>query len=212
MNNLNLNKRDYREAKGNADHYIEQGEEKRAEITDLEADLAYATDELKELQNRLATANRDMAIGRLSSDQFMELKREITDKGNQVNLLSEAIEAQKGALAMIRDDHKINRKEQNEFLKRTAKDLSGQFADDVAALAGDRIKDLTHALVAAKGKSRAFARQERQRDQDAIFLEIGKALCQRVFPNNAGSVECIPDLFQSRQHIGDLIEQAPKTG
>jgi chromosome segregation ATPase len=210
MNELNLKKRDYLEAKGNAEHYSEILQEKKSEIAELEADLADAQNELKELQNRLATSNREMAIGRLSTDQFMELKREIAEKENKVNILTEAVSAQKGAMAMINDDHNINRKDQNEFLKRTAKDLSGQFADDIAALAGDRIQDLTHALVTSKGKSRAFTSQERQRDREAIYLAIGEALCRRVFPNDTGSVECIPDLFQSRRHIGDLIETAPE--
>lgn len=206
MNDLNFNKRDYREAKGNAEHSNERLQEKREEIAELEADLAATKHDLHQLQDKIQSANREMAIGRLSADQFMELKREFAEKENRVSLLSEAIEVQKGALAMIRDDHKTNKREQHEFLKRSAKDLSDQFADNVAALAGDRIKDLTHALVVAKGKSRAFTGQERQRDQEAIFLEIGKALCQRVFPNNSSSVECIPDLFQSRQHIGELID------
>jgi hypothetical protein len=213
MNELNLKIRDYREAKGNAVHFAERLQEKRAEIAEMEVDLVDARNEINELQNRLATSGREMAIGRLSTDQFMELKREITEKENQVNLLSEAIEAQKGGLAMIRDDHKINRREQNEFLKRSAADLSDQLADDVVALAGDRIQDLAQALVAAKGKSRAFTGHERQRDREAIYLAIGEALCRRVFQAETGSLDFVPDLLQARQHISELINRAtPQIG
>jgi len=208
MNDLNANKRDYREAKGNAEHYDERLQEKREEIAELEAELAGANNDLLQLQGKIQSANREMAIGRLSANQFMELRREFAEKEKQVTLLSEAIEAQKGALAMIRDDHRTNTREQHEFLKRSAKDLSDQLADNVVALAGDRIQDLAHALVASKGKSPAFTTPERQRDREAIYLAIGEALCRRVFQNETGSLDFVPDLLQARQHIAKLIEQS----
>lgn len=208
MNDLNFKKRDYLEAKGNAEHFSEALQEKRSEVVELENELADAQNDLQQLYIWLKTAHRDMAIGRLSTDQFMELKREIGEKESAVALLNEAIVAQKGALTIINDDHKINRREQHEFLKRTAAYLSGQFADEVAALAADQIRNLTHALVAARGKSRAFTNHERQRDREAVYLAIGEALCRRVFPNETGSLDFIPDLLQAKQHVNGLIEQA----
>jgi chromosome segregation ATPase len=207
MSDLNLKKRDYREAKGNTEHFNERRQEKQAEIAELEADLAYARDQLKELQNRLATAKRDMAIGRLSADGFMELKREIADKEAQVKLLGEAIATQKGALAIINEDYQKNRRNQHEWLKRSAADLGEQFADEVAALAGDRIQDLAHALVASSGRSGGFSMSERQRNQEFVYQAIGEALCRRVFPNEKRSLDFIPDLLQARQYIGEMIEQ-----
>jgi chromosome segregation ATPase len=207
MNDLNLKKRDYQEAKGNMEHYGERRQEKQAEIAELEADLDYARDQLKELQSRLATANRDMATGRLSTDQFMELKREIAEKETQVKLLGEAIATQKGALAIINEDYHNNRRNQHVWLKRSAADLGEQFADEVAALAGDRIQDLAQALVVSSGKSGGFSASERQRNREFVYQAIGEALCRRVFPNEKRSLDFIPDLLQARQHIGELIEQ-----
>jgi chromosome segregation ATPase len=207
MNDLNFKKRDYLEAKGNADHFSEALQEKRSEVVELENELAEAKNDLQQLYIRLNTAHRDMAIGRLSTDQFMELKREIGEKESAIALLNEAFAAQKGAIELINADRYANRREQNEFLKRNAADLSGQFADEVAALAADQIRNLTYALVAARGKNRAFTNQERQRDREAVYLAIGEALCRRAFPNETASLDFIPDLLQAKQHIGDLIEQ-----
>jgi predicted phage tail protein len=207
MNELNLKKRDYLEAKGNADHFSEVLQEKRSEIAEMENELADAKNDLQQLYNRLNTANRDMATGKLSTDQFMELKREIAEKENEINLFSEAIAAQKSGIELINADYRENRREQSEFIKRTAADLSGQFADEVTALSGDPIKNLIHALIVAKGKNRAFNAQARQRDREAVYLAIGEALCKRAFPNDTGSLDFVPDLFQAKQHIGELIEQ-----
>lgn len=207
MNDLNLKKRDYREAKGNTEHFGERRQDKQAEIAELEADLAYARDQLKELQSRLATANRDMATGRLSTDGFIELKREIAEKETQVKLLGEAIATQKGALALINVDYQNNRRNQHEWLKRSAADLGEQFADEVVALASARIQDLAHALVASSGRSGGFSMSERQRNREFVYQAIGEALCRRVFSNQQRPLDFIPDLLQARQYIGDLIEQ-----
>jgi len=213
MNDLNLKKRDYLEAKGNAEHFNEVLQGKRSEIAEMENDLTDAKNVLQQLHSRLNTAHRDMATGRLSTDQFMELKREISEKEYEINIFSEAIAAQKSAIEVITDDYKSNKRGQNEYLKSTATDLSGQFADEVAALAGDPIKNMIHALVASKGKQRAFTALERQRDQEAIYLAIGEALCRRAFPNDTGALEFVPDLLQAKKHVNDLIEQLPsKTG
>ncbi|MBL1263889.1 hypothetical protein [Candidatus Methylomicrobium oryzae] len=207
MNDLHLKKRDYREAKGNTEHFDERRQEKQAEIAELEDDLAYAREQLKELQDRLAAAQRDMAIGRLSADGFMELKREIAEKETKVKLLGEAIATQKGALALINVDYQKNRRNQHEWLKRAAADLGEQFADEVVALASARIQDLAHAVVASSGRSGGFSLSERQRNQEFVYQAIGQALCRRVFPNQKRPIDFIPDLLQARQHIGELIEQ-----
>lgn len=213
MNELNLKKRDYLEAKGNAEHFGEALKEKRSEVVEMENEIAEAKNDLQQLYSRVNTAHRDMAIGRLSTDQFMDLKREISDKESVIDLLNEAIAAQKSAIELINANLDANRREQNEFLKRTAADLSGQFADEVAALAVDQIRNLTHALVAAKGKSRAFMNQERRRDREAIYLAIGEALCKRVFPNETDSLNYLPDLLEAKQQINSLIEQlTPQPG
>jgi hypothetical protein len=208
MTKLDLNTRDYLETKGNAEYFGEVLQEKRSEIVDLEEQLAEAKTDLQQLHNRLKTASRDMAIGRLSTEQFIELKREVNDKETEIQLFSEAISAQKSSIEVINLDLVGNKRANSSLLKAVSDDLAEKFAGEVVSLAGDPIKNLVHTLVASRGTRTAFNLQDQQRAREAIYLAVGEELCKRAFPSAGGSLNFVPDYFEARKHVNSLIDQS----
>jgi hypothetical protein len=208
MTKLDLNTRDYLETKGNSEHFGEVLQEKRAEIVDLEEQLAEAKADLQHLHNRLKTASRDMAIGRLSTEQFIELKREIKEKESEIQIFGEAIAAQKSSIEVINLDLVGNKRAKNNLFKAVSDELTGQFADEVVSLAVDPIKNLVHTIVASRGTRTAFNLQDQQRAREAIYLAIGEELCKRAFPAAGGSLNFVPDFYESRKHVDSLIDRS----
>jgi predicted RNase H-like nuclease (RuvC/YqgF family) len=208
MTKLDLNTRDYLENKGNAEYFGEVLQEKRTEIVGLEEQLAEAKADLQQLHSRLNTASRDMAIGRLSTEGFIELKRQIDEKESEIQIFSEAITAQRSSINVINQNLVSNKKENSHLVKAVADDLTGQFADEVVSQAGDSIKNLVHTIVVSRGTRTAFRLPEQQRAREDIYCAIGEELCKRAFPAAGGSVNFVPDFFEARKHVDNLVDQS----
>lgn len=211
MTKLDLNKRDYLETKGNAEYFGDVLQEKRSEIVELEEQLAEAKAELQDLHNRLKTSSRDMAIGRLSTEQFMELKRQVNDKETEIQIFGEAIAAQKSSIEVINLNLVGNKRAKSSLLKAVSDNLTEKFAGEVVSQAGDSIKKLVHTLVASRGTRTAFKLQDQQRAREAIYLAVGEELCKRAFPAAGGSLNFIPDYFEARNYVDGLIDRPDLT-
>lgn len=201
MENLVKNHSEYLQQKSRVDELTQAIQKQQGEVSGLESlmietqnSIQEVTDKLKPQDATLIPFGGNKGTAPMSYEDTLALKQELNDKENTLRSLSDEKSFKKNALDVLRVELSTARRILNELRTRVADDISAQAADEIAEAVGEQFKKLVCTLqVSSKGN----------RD---IYKIIGVELCNRVFGIQNIDNANIPDIFDSKQRVDEIIE------
>lgn len=183
-------------------------QDKAAKITELTRQRGSIRAEANTLQERLNTANRDMQMKKLSHDDFLQLKRDMTEKTEELAGLTHSLAEKNEAVAVLKNHLTQANKASSILRQRLAGDMVGQLADEVLELAGAPLSSLISVLVVSRGLNKGYTITEQTAWRQKLYMAIGEAICEPVAWRHNETVIEIPDLIQAKQQVETFINQS----
>lgn len=199
----------------NLDTYLEQFKQQQSELDEinghiqnnnvevqfLEMRLNDVNGRYQENQNVLQNANKNIAFGKLSTEEHQALKNESEELDKELNMLQESIQTRKEAGTLLNEKVIGGRQALNSLKTTIAEKLSEQFFNEMAG--NETLKKLVYAF---------FACQDHRRfngTQDQVYLHqfFGQELLKKVFINQDPSSIAIPHIHEARNKIDEMIAE-----
>lgn len=173
---------------------------KDAEINQLARTFTEAQSVVKELTAKISTSNRDMLRGLLTLNGLRSLQEELAEKQAELNNLNDTLQAEKEMLNWMRNDLTRQLPIYKTIQKQLAKNIAEESINEIAGMISEEpFKKMIYALLSAKNN---------WEKPDDIYRDIGLALCKKIFGEQHQFAARIPDIFESKQRIKDLLENA----
>ncbi|MDO9162152.1 MAG: hypothetical protein Q8N35_16040 [Methylococcaceae bacterium] len=177
-------------------------EQKRAELGVLHKQVAELVAKIDALNVKVSKANADIAMGYLTSEGFMAIKREIAEKQTELPNYNEAIAAQASALELIEYQLMIANRELKGMLIKLAGGIKDKIAKDLSVEVGHKIELMVMGIVTANNRNPSYFESE---DRNLLYGCIGEELCKNIFNEGTNSFNVLPDVFKAREIIDALI-------
>ena len=199
MNTPETNLNDYFSKKTGIESLKKNMAEKEEEVKELNRELSIHQQRVSEIEKNLQDADRKMANGLLSTDDFMALKKEFYDKQHWLKTLNDAIELQSQAVKLIYADINGDKRDLSQLRKFVANDLAEQYMDEFIALAGEPLKKLAMVMLSAQQHARFTG--------SGFYPVLGEKLCKKIFTNQEGEFTGTPDNFKAIQEVEQIINE-----
>ncbi len=203
-----INPHDYFKRKADVSNLKNAIADKQAEIENLRRRISETQTHVNDINNKLAVEEREMsrpgALSKvtLSSEQFNEHKRAVTEMEAEVTVLTEAISTRNRDLTMLQNDFGNKNRQLNNIRAKTADAIADQVAQQIVELAGDPIKNLIHAMVASAGKH-----PDEELFLNKLGIRILDALCQDHAQGRRNTSAWLPNLPEANRHVEGQLHQ-----
>ncbi|MFA5016186.1 MAG: hypothetical protein WC504_01465 [Methylobacter sp.] len=198
---------DYFQKKAELQEFNKKAQDKSAEAGKLEQQIGALTTDINALQMKLNTAQKDMRWERLTYDEFLQLKRDMEEKSEELNGLIEALAEKNKDIAVFERHLNSRRQRVSESKNAIACVMVDQFAGEVVALAADPLKNLICAIMVSKGLNNGYTADEKGQFRDNLYWAISEAILKTVFDDQAVPAIPIPDSEQADLQIKDIISK-----
>jgi predicted nucleic acid-binding Zn-ribbon protein len=190
--------KEYSHQKLKIDDLSESIQLKASEINQLEQSVLSKRQRVEEIIKRLSTADKDMAKGTLSTDEYLALKKEFYDKESTLKALIDAVTVQKSARDLLINDRSLAQSILSQLRILVSNEISEQKINEIAEKAPGEILSLAHALLAAKHTA--------DNGHD-IYKDIGVLLCSKVFGGDKFKAN-LPIIYEAKNKIDQLITES----
>lgn len=203
-----INPPDYFKRKADVSNLKNAITDKQAEIDGLRRRLSETQTHVNDINTKLAIEEREISIpeklsrGTLSSEQFNEHKRAVTEMENELTVLNEALTVRNRELTMLQNDFGNKNSQFKGIRERTAEALADQVAKQIVELAEDPIRNLVHAMVASGGKH-----PDKELFLNKLGVRIRDALCQSNAEGELTRSAWLPNLQEAKQHVEGQLHQ-----
>jgi len=194
------NHSEYFQEKASIENLNNAIQEKGVEIDNIKQMIAEIKISVSNLNGKLKTVNTDMASGKLSTDDFVSLKREIGQKENDLTIYSDALTAQNTAADILRSNLTQANRALNIFRQRIAKDIYHKIPGEITETAGEQLRNLVYCILAEKDPGDRY-------EENDIYQKIGAELCKSIFGEINEFRAKIPNIFESRQRLDEIITE-----
>ena len=204
MNTIEKKREEYLETKAKIDDTNQAVREKQAEIETLDALLIETQKSINELYEKLKPQDPTMIpfgvykeTPPISYEETLTLKQVFSDKENELSALVDKKKHLDYQLNFHNGMLPTGRRILNEQRKRIAGDLSAQTADEITGAVGEQLKKWVNELQVSTSSNKD------------IYRIIGVELCQRIFGEKGADSANLPDIFDSKQLVDELIVKLP---
>ncbi|MGZ5263452.1 MAG: hypothetical protein ACXWCF_06655 [Kaistella sp.] len=133
----------------------------------------------------------------LSADEALSLKTELGEKESAIRNFNDSIRMHNSAIAAINAQLALERITFNGIMASVAEELSDQAAIEISVEMGEQIKKLACTI---------FIEKSNKRDPRDLYQIIGIELCKRVFGVKNAAAAKLPDIFEARRAVDEIIE------
>ena len=208
-----INTGEYFKLKADVDTLSNAVTDKRVEIESLHRQISETKTHITEINSLLSKEDRELSrpgpLSRvtLSSEQYNEHKRTVTEMEAELPVLNEAMVMSNRDLTMLQNDFG----DKNRLFKYTRTRMAAAMADQAAKmiveLAGEQIKGLMYAMVASGGKGHDNFHPNKQLFLNDLGERIRDALCQGHAEGEFKTSDWLPPLQEANQHVEAQLHQ-----
>lgn len=199
MNNLDKSLDNYSQAKSDFDKNNQDLKKNNAELQNLNQQANEVKPVLGALNKKLQFADRSLATGEITTDEFLATKEELCSQESRLNILNDAIKAQESARQIILDNRANSGGILKEHRRRVAVELSQKLFSEMGEQ--QLLKDLVDSFLGAQEHGRLMEKD----GAEVIFRDLGKKVMETVFLDQKRDVIAIPSAYQAYERIDEMI-------
>jgi predicted nucleic acid-binding Zn-ribbon protein len=186
MNNLDTSLENYSQSKAVLDKDNQDLKNNNAELQKLKQQSSEVEQVLEAISKKLQFADRALAAGELTTDEFLSSKEEHHSEESRLNILNDAIKAQENARKIILDSRSNSAGILKESRRRVAIQMSQKLFSEISEQ--QQLKDLVDSFLGSQQPERLFNREGKEQ----IFRDLGMKLMEATF------------LVQKRRPVGTI--------
>lgn len=200
--------KDYLDQKSKLQASKQDEAQKQEEIDALNEHKDCIQLELSHLNGALSRAKTDMAFGRLSTEDYIALKRSIADKQVEFEAIDEVLIIQANALQRLIDNSNALNRNMNISLIKAAGAVKQRAIAAIRDEVKQHIETLAYATVAHHFVSIPSNGPDATEQINAVYQIIAKELCQEAFSEGQDALRFLTNPLIAKEKVAHMIEAA----